>query len=221
MKLYPLLFLLPFAVQAQSPGTVQALGTASLSVNPDQAQIVIGVVTDGSSAQDAAQRNAAQSSTVINALKAVLGSMGTIQTVNYSVTPRYSSTPGQPPVIQGYTANNSVQVTTGDLSSVGSLIDTANQAGANNVSGLSFSLHDPDPVKQQALGLAAKQARAHADAIAGGLNAKTGALVSAQEGTAASPVVFTGVGTASTPTPIQTGQVTVTANVTLTVQLVQ
>jgi len=70
------------------------------------------------------------------------------------------------------------------------------------------------------LGQAAKQARAHADAIAAGLGAKTGAVVSAQEGGSVSPVVIAGTAGAA-PTPIQTGQVSVSASVTITVQLAQ
>jgi len=215
-----LLLLLPWAAGAQAAGTIQASGTATLYANPDQAQISIGVVTDGPAAQAAAQSNSRQTAAVLNALKSVLGAAGTIQTVSYSVNPRYSSTPGQPAVIIGYTASNTVQVTTSDLSLIGSLIDTANQAGANSVGGLQFGLKDADPLRQQALGQAAKQARAHADAIAGGLSAKTGAVVSAQEGVSFSPVGGVSAGAAAS-TPILTGQVSVTASVTITVQLVQ
>ena len=77
-------------------------------------------------------------------------------------------------MIIGYTASNTVEVTTYDLSLIGKLIDTANQAGANSVGNLSFGLQNPEPVTEQALGQAAKQAQAHANAIAAGLGAKTG-----------------------------------------------
>src|ERR1700676_1917467 len=100
-------FALATALLAQAtPRTVQANGSASISANPDQAQIDVGVTTAGSTAQDAAQQNATQTNLVLTAIKAVLGTAGTIQTVSYSVSPRYSSTPNQPPVIIGYTANN-------------------------------------------------------------------------------------------------------------------
>jgi uncharacterized protein YggE len=211
------LLLIPVAALAQPAGTVQASGTATLYSRPDQAQLIVGVVTEGATAQAAAQNNATQTTSVLAALNQTLGTAGTIQTISYSVNPRYSTNPGQTPVIVGYTASNTLQLTTGDLSLLGSLIDTANQAGANNVGGLQFSLKDPEPLRQQALSQAAKQARAHADAIAVGLAAKTGAVVSAQEASTFSPVV-TGVPTA-TSTPIQTGQVSVSANVTVTVQL--
>jgi uncharacterized protein len=219
-KILGLCLLVPLAGLAQAAGTIQAGGTATLSANPDQAHISIGVVTDGSTAQDAAQRNATLATAVLNALKQVLGNAGTIQTISYSVNPRYNSTSGQAAVIVGYTASNTLQVTTLDLSLIGNLIDTANQAGANSVGGLQFSLRDPEPLRQQALGLAAKQARAHADAIAAGLGAKTGAVISAQEGGSVSPVGIAGTAAAA-PTPIQTGQVSVTASVTITVQLAQ
>jgi uncharacterized protein YggE len=220
---FPLFCALLLAVStaaAQSP-SVQATGTGSISVKPNQAQLNIGVVTDGATAQEAAQKNASQTTAVLAAVNQVLGTAGTVQTTSYSVYPRYNNQPTQTPVIVGYTASNTLQATIGDLSLVGKVIDSANQAGANNVGGLTFGLQDPEPVKQQALTQAAKQARAHADAIAAGLGVKTGAVISAQEGATYSPINVAGAAASTVPTPVQTGQVTVTANVTVTVQLVQ
>lgn len=200
---------------AQTSGTIQAMGSATLSVQPDQAQLTVSVSTDGATAQQAAQQNATLTNTVLNALKQVLGSSGSIQTVGYSEYPRYGT--GVNAGIVGYTAANTVQVTTYDLSLPGALIDAAGQSGASTVGGLTFGLRDPDPTQQQALTAAAKQALAHASAIAAGLGAKAGPVISAEESGSTSPVV---VGTASgTSTPIQTGYVTVSASLTITVQL--
>jgi len=206
-----------------SPHAIQAVGSATISVNPDQAQLAVGVVTQGATAQDAGQQNATLTTTVLNALKGVLGTAGTIQTISYSISPRYSTTQGQTSVIVGYTASNTVEVTSTDLSLIGRLIDTANQAGANSVGNLSFGLQNPEPVMEQALGQAAKQAQAHANAIAAGLGARTGVVISAQEGATATPVLVSGVlaGVTAVPTPIQTGTVSVTASVTISVQLIQ
>jgi len=52
------------------------------------------------------------------------------------------------------------------------------------------------------------------------LGAKTGAVISAVEGASVTPLVA-GVAGASSATPIQTGQVSVSATVTITVQLSQ
>jgi uncharacterized protein YggE len=216
-----LLVLLSGSIVAQtSSRTVQATGSAAIYANPDQAQIEVGVVTNGGTAQDSAQQNASLTTAVITALKTVLGSNGTIQTVSYSVSPRYSTSPGQTNVIVGYTTSNTVQVITTDLSSIGKLIDAANQAGANNVGGLSFGLQDPEPKVQQALSAATKQAMAHAAAIATGLGSSLGPVVSAQQGSAYTPVVMpSGSVAGAVATPVQTGTVSVYATVTVTVQL--
>jgi uncharacterized protein YggE len=202
-------------VGAQTTGTrtVQANGSATLNANPDQAQIDVGVVTVGTTAQDSAQQNATQTTAVIGAVKAILGASGTIQTVSYYVQPRYTNT--TPQVINGYTTSNTVRVITLDLSIIGKLIDAANQAGANSVSNLTFGLQDPDPLVQQALTQATKQALAHAGAIATGLGGKIASVISAQEGSSYTPIVVGAGPTTGVTTPVQTGTVTVYATVTV------
>ncbi len=217
MRLVLVALLAPLATLPAQTTTpfIQASGSATINVSPDQAQLNIGVATQASTAQAAADQNAVTTSAVIDAVKAVLGSGGTIQTIGYTVSPTYTTNS----VISGYTVTNTLQATTGDLSLPGKLIDAANRAGATNVGGLSFGLKDSDPVKQQALTQASKQALAHANAIAAGLGAKTGALLSAQEGGGVTPYAGGSVG--ATSTPILTGTVSVTATVTATVQLIQ
>jgi hypothetical protein len=207
--------------QTATPRTVQASGNATIYANPDQAQLDVGVVTNAATAQDSAQQNATMTTAVLTALKAVLGSNGTVQTVSYYVSPRYSNAPGQAQMIVGYTTSNTVQVTTTDLSIIGKLIDAANLAGANSVSGLSFGLQDPEPKVLQALAQATKQAMTHAGAIASGLGATLGPVITAQQGSAYTPIVLpTGVATGgAATTPVQTGTVSVYASVTVTAQL--
>ena len=209
------------ALVAQTPPirTVQANGSATLLANPDQAQLEAGVVTNAATAQDSAQQNATLTTAVVQAIKAVLGATGTVQTVSYNVSPRYSTSPGQTQTIVGYITMNTVRVTTTDLSILGRLIDAANQAGANNVGNLGFGLQDPEPKVQQALALATKQAMGHANAIAAGLGTTIGPVISAQQGSAYSPVVVPGVATGAVTTPVQTGTVSVFASVSLTAAL--
>jgi uncharacterized protein YggE len=206
------------AAQTTATRTVQATGSATLSANPDQAQIDVGVVTVAATAQDSAQQNATQTTAVLNAVKAVLGSNGTIQTVSYYVQPRYTNT--TPSTINGYTTSNTVRVMTFDLSIIGKLIDAANAAGANTVGGLNFGLQDSEPLVQQALTQATKQALAHAGAIASGLGGKIASVVSAQEGSSYTPIlVGTPTATGAATTPVQTGTVNVYATVTVIASL--
>ena len=216
-----LLVLAASLVGAQTTNTVQGSGSATRKVKPDMAQLSIGVVTQAATAQAAADQNAPIADAVMKALQAVLGTSGTIETEYYSIYPVFNYDSG--PKVIGYAVTNTVQVTTTNVSLVGKLIDAGNAAGANSVNGPSFGLQNPEPETQLALAAAAKQALAHAAAIASGLGARTGAVLSAQEASTITPY-FQGVGGTTgggTGTPIQTGTVTVSANVTVTAAMVQ
>jgi uncharacterized protein YggE len=220
-------FVISLTALAQTPpsNSIQASGSATIGgITPDRVQLTIGVVTTAKTANDAASQNATQAQAMIAAIQQVIGTNGTVQTIGYSLSPQYSGgVNNTPPTITGYTASNTVQVTingTANLNQVGPVIDAANQAGANNISGPSYSLQNSDPYQQQALTAAAKQALSHATAIAAGLGGKTGAVISAQEGATMTPIV--GVMSAgANATPIQTGTVSVSASVTVTVALSQ
>jgi uncharacterized protein YggE len=207
------------ALAAQTPPSIQASGSATINVDPDQASLNIGVVTQAATAQAAAEQNAAAATTMINALKSVLGNNGTIKTIYYSISPRYNN--AQPATIVGYIVSNTVQVTVNNINLVGALIDAGNQAGANSISGPNFGLQDPEPATQKALAAAAKEAMAHAAAIASGLGGKLGAVISAQESGGVIPIARDAAGATGTATPIQNGTVGVTANVTVTMAFSQ
>jgi len=202
---------------------VRATGEAVLSVKPDQVKINVGVVSQGATAQEAAAQNAGQMDAMLAKLKQALGAAGETRTVAYSITPNYKYTQGQPPVLTGFTASNTVEATTSDLSSAGAIIDAASQAGANNISNLRFAIKNEEPVRAQALGEAARQARAHAEAIATGLGARLGAVRSAQEGAVVAPLPLnrSTADAAASPTPIESGLVEVRASVTVDIELLQ
>lgn len=211
------LFLSAAVAQTTTTQSIQATGTATVTAKPDQATLTAGVVTQATTAKDAADANANQADAMIKALQGVLGGAGTIQTISYSLTPRYTN---NGTALTGYTASNTVQVITTNLSLIGPLIDAANAAGSNNIGGPTFGLQNDEPQRQQALAAAAKEALAHAAAIASGLGAKTGAVISAQEGANTVPI-YLGAASTATGTPIQTGTITISATVTVSVALVQ
>src|SRR5262245_43299443 len=202
--------------QAQPPRPfVRALGEATISVKPDLARIQFSVVTQATTAQEAADRNATQVDAVLAALRSVLGPAADLKTLSYSLFANYNNQS----VLTGYTATNTVEVKLTELSSIGKVIDTGIQAGANRVQGLQFGLKDEEPVRAQALKLATAQAKTHADAMASGVGLKTGAVVSIQEGATLQPVVRVGVAAPTATTPVETGLVDVHATVTIEVEI--
>src|SRR5881397_3331027 len=225
----PLLMLILFtclsfrsAAQIATRPFVRATGQASVFAPPDQVKVDASVVTQGSTAQEAASRNADQVDAVLAALRKLLGAGADIKTINYSVVPNYKYPQGGgTPTLTGYTASVTVEVTLGAVSMTGPVIDTATQAGATSIGGLRFSLKDPEPQRLQALRLATLQAKSHAEAMASGLGGKVGAVISLEEGTAVrvQQLVASAGAAASTPTPVEPGLIEVQATVVLQAEL--
>ena len=211
------------AAQSQTPRLVRAVGEAVITVKPDLAKLNVGVVTQANTAREANAQNAAQVEAVLAQLHQLLGPTADIKTTSYSLTPNYRYNQDSPPVLIGYTASNNVEVNITDLSVVGSVIDAASQAGANNVGGLQFTIKDQEPLRVQVLGMAAKQGRAYAEAIAAGLGARIGSVFAASEGATVSPPIVRGdtPGPAAPTTPIETGLVQIRATVTIDAELLQ
>jgi hypothetical protein len=205
------------------PPFVRATGEATIFARPDRAKLEIGVVTLAANAQSAASQNAAQTESVVAALKHSLGSDAQVRTSNYALTPnfRYGKDGGQP-TLSGYTASNTVEIVTDDLNHVGKIIDAGTQAGANNVRGLEFQLKDEAPVRARALAEAARKARASAEAMTAALGLRTVGVLSVEEGTAPQvirPIRAMAMNAANSQTPIESGDIQVQASVTLTMSV--
>jgi uncharacterized protein len=207
---------------------VSASGEATVKAKPDRAQVSIGVVTQAPTAQAASSQNASQTAAVLEAVKRSLGSAGEIKTTGYNISPQYQYAPAKPPKITGYQANNTVLAIVNDIALTGKVIDAANDAGANEITGISFSLRDDSAVRAQALAEAATKARSAAEAIANALHVHVTGVLHAE--TAESPIVrplnraFTmSVDAAAprAPTPIEAGDLDVRASVNVTLGVEQ
>jgi uncharacterized protein YggE len=218
---------LAFGQDAQRAGvpTVRAHGEATINVKPDMAQLNIGVVTQGQTADAAAGQNAKQTADVISALKKELGTRAEIQTSGYTIHPNYRNPRdgSTPPTIAGYTATNTVHIRLSDISAVGKMIDTATRVGANNVHGIQFSVKDEQASRGEALRAAVRVARANAESMAAGLGLKTGRLVSVSDGDPVQVVPFRAemmmAQRSADATPVEPGNVQVRAVVTVTFEL--
>jgi uncharacterized protein YggE len=205
------------------PPNIRTTGEASVSAKPDRAILDIGVVTQAATAQAAGSENASQTSAVLSRLRS-LGTAAEIKTVSYSLAPNYRYPPGGgQPLLTGYTAHNTLELTTGDLDLVAKAIDLATQSGANNIQRLQFTLKDEGPARAQALRQAAAQARANAEAVASALGLKIVRVLSVDQvvQTPIRPMPARAMAAAATapPTPVEPGVIEIPATVTLTVQV--
>ena len=221
---------MPMMLAAQDVSThpqrqlVRASGTAVLNAKPDQARISIGVTTQAPTAQDAVAQNAVRTTAVLNQLKSSLGGKGEIKTSNYSVSPqfRYPKEGGNP-TITGYAANNTVEVVVNDLSLVGKLIDEGTRSGANSINNIAFTLRDDTTVLAQAIGQATRKARANAEAIAAALGVQVVGVAEAETVDFSAPIRpmhdMAMMAKAAVPTPVEAGDLDVTARVTVALEV--
>src|SRR5579875_2599618 len=159
-------------ISSNAPPSIRVHGEATVSAEPDQAQVDVGVVTQAVNAKAATDQNAAQTRALVDELQTFLPASA-IKTVNFSVNPnyRYPKEGGQA-TITGYTANNTVRLSLSDISMLQKVIETATKSGANSINRLTFSLKNEKEVRARALANAASQAESGAEALAGSLKLK-------------------------------------------------
>ena len=118
---------------------------------------------------------------------------------------------GQAPQISGYTVTNTVQVTIRDLNKVGQILDQAVQAGANDVSGVTFAIENPSKLQADALGQAVSDAQNRATALAQSSGVQLDNVIDITQMTGSSPVpvIASAAQLANTSVPIQPGLVEV------------
>jgi uncharacterized protein YggE len=210
----------------QSSKTTRVLvtGDSIVQAQPDTAALNIAVVTQGKRALDAQQDNATKSDAVVRALKAAVGAGAEVKTSGYSLQPIRVYKEGQPPLITGYEARNSVTVILSDLTKVGAVIDAAASSGANDVTGISFTLRKDRPARDQALAEATREAVSKAQVIAQALSGRIIRIVEVQEEGTQRPRPYTDevmqmrVGAAAS-TPIEVGTLDITSRVQLIAEI--
>lgn len=209
--------------QNTSPvSSIRVIGEAVVTGKPERAQIDVGVLTQEKQSQSATTQNARQMDTVVTALHKLLGPDADIKTINFTLNPDYQYRPiGGKPSVSGYTAVNIVRVTIDDLNKVGSVIDTATQAGANHIESVRYTARDLQMLHSQAVHDAALKAKANAEALASALNLKIIRTLTVEETgePPGPPPDAVGPDAGPVPTPAQPGSLVVTANVLLTVEV--
>ena len=163
--------------------TVTASGAAS--ARPDEAVIRFGVETRAQTAGAALDANNARMARAFEVLEAAGLPRDAIATDGLSLSPvRASSrsTDYERGTIIGYQMVNRVSATTPDIAGVGQLLDALVEAGINTGLSLDFRISDPEPLRIEARGAAARKARQNAEAIAASLGTEIEGIVSISEG---------------------------------------
>ena len=177
-----LIFLLALVLCASaSAATVTVRGVGEVLVPADSAVVVLGVSTMNEDAIEAQ----AQVNATMNAVRDALLGMGIPQenmaTESVYLYPRYDYSDSGEDRIIGYSASNSIRLVTSDIDLLGSLIDTAFLAGANEMGSVEFIASNTKEAQERALQQAVRNAADKARAIAEASGLRLGTLVSIDE----------------------------------------
>jgi uncharacterized protein YggE len=162
---------------------------------------------------------------VLDAIKAQGVAATDIQTSQYNVFP-ITNPPkeGETPRITGYRVTNIVSVKVRQIANVGSVMDAAIEAGANNVGGVFFSVDNPAPFEEQARTQAVKDAMAKAQTLASAAGVRVGRILTITE--TSGPVIplykeAFAVPAAQAAGPIETGSTEITVSVEMHFEIAQ
>lgn len=164
------------------PRTITVVGEGEVRVAPDIARINIGVEVVRNSVREASDANQQLVDSVLAALMDAGISGDDLQTSGFSVyAERYGADGPLPEDEVNYRVTNTVNVTVRDLDTVGSVIDAAIEAGANNIYGVEFAVDDTTTFASEARAAAVADARARAEELAGLTGVQLGEIVSVSE----------------------------------------
>jgi uncharacterized protein YggE len=200
------------AATAPDPGALAPFlrfgGDGSVSVRPDRADISVGVDGTGASSRAALQVASTRIARVTARLRALGVAPDDLQTSDVSTYQDWDT--------KAWHAGVSLTVHVRDVKQAGRLLGAANAAGADNVSGPTFSVSNSRAAYAQALRTALADARAKADAAAAQMGVHVTGVVSVDEASDSTPYRAIAMDAAAAPqpqVPIETGTQDVTASV--------
>ena len=231
LSIFSLILMLALALSAcgtaaAQPRTLNVSGNGTVYLTPDIAYITIGVHTEDPNLASGVSKNNTQAQALVDALKNVGIAAKDIQTSNFSVyyntaNQGFDKSSGLPITTGNYSVDNTVNVTVRDLSHLGSILNTAVGAGANNINSINFDVADKTAAMEQAR----QKAMASAGSLAAEL-AKTAKLnlgeiqnISYSDNSPQPYYGMGGGGNASAPNasvPIQPGQTQISVSVSVT-----
>lgn len=233
--LIPLTLATALCTPVLAAGSMQITGHGEVMAAPDTAFVTSGVTSQGTTAKEALDANNADMKKLIDTLKAAGIDAIDIQTSGFSVSPNYVYTDTRdangyqlPPKIVGYTVYNGVTVVVHELNNLGTILDQAVTVGANQISGVTFSVDDPKELYNEARKLAFGDAHDKAELYAEAAGVELGALslISELTGYNPPPQPYTFKAEAAmsadrSVVPVEVGQLTFSIDVNVSWELEQ
>ena len=172
--------------------SITVTGEGEIFAIPDLATFSFTVSAEADSVSQAQEQVTRKVDTILEAIKDLGIEEKDIKTLDYSVYPKYvySSMPCSPTYCppgrqeqDGYTANHTVSIKVRDTEKAGATLSVEGEKGATNLSGISFTIDDPDKLTNEARALAIQDARRKAKALTDELGVRLVKVVSFSDST--------------------------------------
>ncbi len=212
------------SLQTANGGAGQGItvsGQGAVTADPDTALLSLGVSVLADTARDARDRAARAMNDLLDSLKGNGIDEKDINTTQFSLNPEYDHTGGGQPRLKGYRVTNMVAIKVRDLDRTPEVMDEAVDAVGDpiQISGVSFTVDDPQSLLSQARAEAMADARAKAGELAQLGEVELGKPIAISETSGGLPPEFLGFARdleEATTTPIEPGQLDITVSVQVT-----
>lgn len=213
---------MPAKANETPSGTIVVSGTGRVAVEPDIADLRLGVAVSRPTVDAARSEAARLMDAILGAVHLAGVARKDVRTALLSVQPRYDYRESRAPALTGYELANVVEVTVRDLTKLGDVVDGTLAAGATSMDGLSFRVAEPAPAEAEARRRAMAEAGARADVLADAAGLTIEGVVDIVEGSPARPPIpypkaeRMALAAADASTPVEGGSLEVAVTVTVT-----
>jgi len=161
-----------------SENTITVSDTGVVYAKPDLGLVTATVLTEAETVTEAMTENTEKMNAVISAVKEQAVEEKDLKTTSFNIYPRYEWRettmfyPEGQRILVGYEVRQSLEIKIRDLDKIGLLIQTATNAGANQVSDLQLTIDDQEGLKEQAREQAIEKTKSKAEELAKQLGIK-------------------------------------------------
>ena len=220
---------------------ISVSGNGEVFAVPDLATFSVTVTEEAKEVKDAQKVATKKTNDIIAYLKKAGVEEKDIKTTSYNVYPKYEwiqetclagqRCPGGKQEMTGFEVSQSVEVKVRDTEKAGDILSGVGNLGANNVSGLNFTIDDEDALKAEARAKAITDAEGKAEELAEQLGVSIVRIVGFNEDGGGYPIMYakresmmamdaSGMGGAVPPSPeLPMGENKIVSNVTITYEI--
>lgn len=164
---------------AAEPNTIAVSGMAEQEVAPDMAYIDVGINVRADDAETARTQEAQIASQIRRALLGLAITDNDLQNTSYYLYQEYKVDRNGVRTADKYVLDSSIKVTVKDLDKLSQVIDNVVEAGATNISNITYALSTQNIIQRQLIATAVENARDKAAVVANAGSRTLGNMLSA------------------------------------------